>query len=533
MVVQDPAVDALERDLEWYAEAFSDPVLYGERVLEVEFSEKQKEMIEAIRDYDEVAIAGANSSGKTYAVANYGLWGLTANDEYTMLQISPTGELSKDVFWRDMRALYNGSTLAQEWLHNSEMFNTRIEVNDRRYATMITPGNVIGGRGYHGENVLYCSDEANGVDDELYSAIHGVRASGASVKIVLAGNPTHTGGVFNRAFEEPELGWKTINVSAFDSPNVIALQVPDWFQETSDAPGEIEEDDRRKLAYLVYLRLDYLKNRDRTPDHQNDSLQILRKMVPGIGTHFTSCMWVAERAIEWAPIESEYWFGQVLGQFPEASRNQLFRRSWLRGAAGFPQLDEHARMPIVWGVDPAGHEGQAEWVVYGLQWDFDADEYDVVEHRAFYGETAIEDVAQTMAPYMHRSWWINIDQMGVGDWPTLILRNWAAQWEVPVVGFVSQQKSTNPKQFRDVKAMAYGHLQQIFRHGQIRGITDGKTRRQLQEIHYETTNQGAMAMESKIKMRSRGVDSPDHADALAYAAFPLAVLIPQSYQIQH
>ena len=80
--------------------------------------------------------------------------------------------------------------------------------------------------------------------------------------------------------------------------------------------------------------------------------------------------------------------------------------------------------------------------------------------------------------------------------------------------------------FRDIKSQAYYYLRDMMEYGLMSGLIDRTMNRQLLSLQYEMTNRGQVAMESKQNMRKRGVVSPDRADALAYACFPLAEFCP-------
>ena len=53
---------------------------------------------------------------------------------------------------------------------------------------------------------------------------------------------------------------------------------------------------------------------------------------------------------------------------------------------------------------------------------------------------------------------------------------------------------------------------------------DEKLFTELSGIQYDEDNKGRLKIESKKEMKSRGMKSPDHADACMYARFPLEVL---------
>ena len=508
---------------ELIAVGIKDPVEYARRILGVTIYPKQEEIARAVMRFSNVAAAGCNSSGKTFMMSPVALHGLTVEERLSVLQIAPSGTQSRKVFWTDMNGLYKDSELAQELLGYTEMHSTSFEVDPRRYAQAVTPGDTKALRGYHNTKMLFILDEGNGVDAGFYTAIDGIAASG-DVKVVQLGNPTDTSGIFYDSFNDPELGWYTINISAFDSPNIVDMEVPEWFDEDSDAPGVITPENRRKLAYLVWLRRRYLDKRDKMPEHEIPEYRILTERVTA---HLTERMFVADSEAKYGRSNHPSWYGQVLGVFPDQSEDQLLPRRVIEAARGETFLSDYDQDFIVFGCDPSGM-GKSEWSLAAAQIKCSDQSmmHETLFTDGFHGHDAFEQAIKAMQPHMHRCGWINIDRLGAGERPTVEITRWAAQFGVPVFGFTSQSPSTNPQAFANIKAQAYYFLRDLFYMGAITGINDNLLKQQLLGLKYEITPRGQTKMESKKDMRKRGVDSPDRADALCYAMFPIMHFAP-------
>ena len=59
-------------------------------------------------------------------------------------------------------------------------------------------------------------------------------------------------------------------------------------------------------------------------------------------------------------------------------------------------------------------------------------------------------------------------------------------------------------------------LRRLFADNEISNVTDAVMFKQLAQMKYKPRN-GKLAIESKAEMKSRGIDSPDRAEALCYA----------------
>ena len=524
-----PAMSQADADA-LIARGISSPQRYWEDILGIPMYGRQGEILDAVENNPKVAIAGCNSSGKTFSMTPYSLWKLTTAEKVAIMEIAPTEKQSHGVYWRDMRGVYRSSPLAMFLLGKAEMHRTSFEVSDYRYAAALTPGDEMSLRGYHADEMIYVLDEGNGIDAEFFDAIAGTQASG-STKIIQLGNPTANSGIFYDCCQNPDLGWHVMHISAFDSPNIQSLVVPDWFDEECDLPGQISQPDRVKLAYLEHCWHQWIKKRDRTPTLQIPEYKVLTETVT---PYLTTRMFVADGITKWGRTGHSSWWGRVLGEFPPEAANQLISREWL-DRAGAPQMyqrvveDGREQRNMIWGMDPAGM-GQNEFALVGVQFGWDTQMHHVIAAEGFYGENALDQACSYMAPYMRNTMWINVDRTGVGERATIDTMRWAAQYHVPVGQFGSSWKSTNPKVFRDMKAQAYAFLRDLFIMGYIDGVTDPILRRQLLSLHYKPGTR-SFEMESKKDMEKRGVDSPDRADALAYAVLPLLEMTPQRFLV--
>lgn len=503
------------------------PELYWRNILQLGMYGRQAEILDAALRFPKVAVAGCNSSMKTFCMTPLTLWELTIYQRHAALEIAPTGHQSAGVFWRDMRGVYGSSRLAQQLLGEAEMHKMRFEVDNYRYASAITPGDEMSIRGFHADNLRFIMDEGNGIQADFFDAISGVAASG-NIKIVQLGNPTANSGIFYESCTNPDLGWYTLYISAFDSPNIISLEVPDWFEDEADLPGPIGAEDQRKLAYLEWLNRQVLKKRDRSPLYD---IPEYRELMGDVTIHATTRRFVAEAIGEWGKTEHPSWWGRVLGLFPPEAESQFFNRNWIELAASAEQWVE-GRGPMVWGIDPAGM-GKDEFAVVGVQLDMDPIREDnprkfrhrIVCWEGFHGEFAMEQAMAFMTPYMSRSMWINVDRLG-NERVATELKSWAAQYGVGCWYFTSSLRSTAPTMFKDLKAQAYCHLRDILQMGELSGLTDPLMKRQMLSIHYDA-NARVTALESKQNMRKRlGNASPDRCDALVYAVFPLFNFVP-------
>ena len=503
--------------------ALDNPVDYARIVLGVDVYPKQKEILEALRRYPRVAVKGCNSSGKTYSMALYVLWALSRYDVQAVMDIAPTGNQSRHVHWQHMNSAYNRSPAAQDFLGRVPMRKMSIDVTDSRYAHAVTPADEMSLRGYHAERLLFVLDEGNGVDADFFDSIRGISASG-DVKVIQLGNPTDTSGLFYDTFHDTELGWYTITISAFDSPNISSLVVPDWFKKPYYAPGVDNDDHAMKLGWLRHLRQIWLERRDSVKDW-NDIPEYV-ELKNDVTLHQTTRQYVADGIVDWAEKGNMVaWYSRILGEFPPEGERQLLKREWVMQAArDWDEWDEDRGIQeIVWGVDPAG-QGEDEFSLIGIEVDAE-NTWDcrVIVSEGFHGEDAYDKVKKIIEPYLPRTRYINVDRIGVGEQIAVDLTRWVWNRNYPdmVYSFVSQARAFDRARYKDIKSEAYfGFVRAWMEDGRISGLKDPILQRQLLSLLYDETPTGQVSMESKKEIRKRHAGSPDRADAMAMAMFP-------------
>ncbi len=217
-----------------------DPVEFAQDVLGVTLWTKQEEALRALMRERRVAVKSGNGLGKDFTAAVAALWYLYGHNPGIVLSTAPTFRQVRHVLWRQIRALWRRAAKKL----GGRMLDTRWELGPERYALGLSADEAERFQGFHSENMLVVVDEAEGVEEEIYEAVEAVMTSG-NVRLLLIGNPTTSSGAFYRAFND-ELGmYKTITISALESPNVVkgeveirGLTTAEWVEERRAMWGE-------------------------------------------------------------------------------------------------------------------------------------------------------------------------------------------------------------------------------------------------------------------------------------------------------
>ena len=98
--------------------------------LGVTLRNEQRQILNAIRWHDWVAIDAPKGSGKTYAAALAVIWWLMAHDEAIVVTTAPTYRQVRNQIWREIHNIYRQN-------HNrigGKLTNTSLELDIRNYA---------------------------------------------------------------------------------------------------------------------------------------------------------------------------------------------------------------------------------------------------------------------------------------------------------------------------------------------------------------------------------------------------------------
>lgn len=254
----------------------ADPVRFISHELGARPWAKQVEIIESVRDEPRVAVRSCNGSGKTYVAAHVVLWWLMCFQDAMAITTAPTEHQVRDVLWREIRRAYRGN----EDLLGGKLLRTSLELGDKHYAQGLSTDSPERFQGFHEGHILFVVDEASGVREGIFEAIEGSMTS-EHARMLMLGNPTALSGYFYEAFHRRRSLWKTIHISAFDTPNVAAdrvvmpsLVTPKWVRDSEVNWG------RDSPMYQIRVLGDF-------PSEAEDTLIPLRLIEEAINRHIS------------------------------------------------------------------------------------------------------------------------------------------------------------------------------------------------------------------------------------------------------
>jgi len=218
--------------------------------------------------------------------------------------------------------------------------------------------------------------------------------------------------------------------------------------------------------------------------------------------------WVEEAKVNWGE-DSPMYQVRVLGEFPSEAEDTLISLKLIEAAAEedaieLPPEDAPAEM----GVDVArfGSDRTVICVRRGER---------VIEMEALGRQDLMETAGRVRAAMTrHGPKVVRVDGIGLGAGVVDRLREQGCS---QVKGVNVAARANRPEHFANLRAELYDGLRERFQDGRIRIPADPDLIGELAAVRYSFTSSGQVRLEGKDDMRSRGLRSPDKADALMLA----------------
>ena len=451
-------------------EYLNDPALWAKEVLGKHMWSKQREIARSVVENSHTAVVSCNGAGKSGLAGMLGVWWIATHDPYDVALIcsAPTYVQIARVLFREIQDNFK---LAEKHGHKLPGYITQGQEWKLDDGTVIAFGRrpadkdiVSAFQGIHRRYVMVILDEAGGIPEDLYTATEAVTNT-EGAKVLAIGNPDQRGTPFHKIFREDPT-WHKIRISAFDTPNFTA--------ERNEVPEEL-------LPLLIQPA------------------------------------WVEKQKISWGE-ESARYRSKILAEFPDEADNTFFSQSNIDKGIDTDIPDDMANTAVL-GVDVArfGEDDSVAYINRG--------------GRLRRLETWSKATATETASRIHRMAIDNavsevrIDAAGLGG-PVVDMVAAIADGKYLVISMLGSAASPDKTRWHNARAANYDALKDGLSAGRI--DLDPEDKVLLEEIlmiSYKFTPKGAMLIESKDDMRSRGVKSPDSLDAAVYACADLSALL--------
>ncbi len=465
----------------------NNPEGFFRNVLGVEPWGKQVEIMNAVRDYNRVAVVSGHKIGKSSVCAGIALWRYCSFPDARVVMTSTTARQVDQILWRELRMMHarsgrclqckaddpEGLLIARPCEHSAlidgelgDLARTGLKSHDFREIVGFTAREAEAMQGVSGSELLYICDEASGIPDLIFEAIEGNRAGGA--KILLVGNGTKNEGEFFEAFHAKSKYYTTFTVSSEQTPNVLAG----------------------------------------------------REVVPGLATR----AWVEEKREEWGE-HSPLYIIRVRGGFALGEDNKIFSTLTIMQAEARWETTEPAGRLFI-GMDPAGETGTGDDSCVSVRRGLKQLETRV--RQGLDAEAHLIWALQLMAAHAlpREVPVLVIDSEGpIGFKLATYVRQYLEQAEfthTPPFDFVAVRASGNAQRRPDIYERMRDELVKNLEEWMRAGgaiVTDTRLAKELHQYEWTQGKRGRHKATDKIKIKKIIGRSPDRFDALALSVW--------------
>lgn len=472
----------------------------------------QREILTSVRDNRYTAVQSCHEAGKSFIASRIIAWWIDSHPPGTAFVVStaPSAAQVATIMWREVAGLHRRAELPgritsagyPQWKIDGEVVGIGRKPGDYEESAF---------QGYHAEFMLVIIDEACGVPEHLYDAIHSL-VGNDEARVLAIGNPDDPSSHFATKVCKAGSEWNVIHIDALRTPNMTAENVV----------GPDPEHPR----YPITARLMEAEGIPFSTEAVPDSV---RKMLVGP-------RWVEERLRDWAGLNADSPIDQIVarshgtsiveskirGLFPTSASDGIIPLGWIMRAVerGRDQDFNHAPGARILGVDVArtGDDQTCFAVRQGSQ---------ILDLRRMHLTDTMEVVAQA-ATWLHEPGSTAVvDVIGIGSGVYDRLAQMKNHYEItgqPLPFNASSQSSRrdrlNQFTFFNDRAAAWWRMRELLDPAfgsQIALPDDDDLVAELAAPRYNIYANGRLKVEAKDEIRKRLGRSTDSADAVIQA----------------
>ena len=525
------------------------PYYFARYTLGVRPWAKQREILDALQTHQRIAVKSGNGLGKGFTAAIALLWFLHTHQPAIALSTAPTFRQVRHILWRQIHNLHrrNPQTLG------GQLHDTRWELAPDRYALGLSADTADQFQGFHSPHILLIVDEAEGVAEPIYEAIEAIMTT-AHAQLLLIGNPTTNAGTFRRAFHQEQQIYKTITMSALDSPNLLAgqtripgLATQQWVQQRqqlwgTDNPlyqarvlGQFPTQSPDTLINLTHLEAAVarhpsdLSHSDDSPLCHSEQSEESKMPAHQQPSHPEPAAHPAA-----APSHSD-------DSHSHSDHSPLCHSD--TPSLCHSERSEESKMPAYQPPQTCNHPPDQpekscqsclsmsesvnpDEIIIAVDIARFGSDHSIILRRHGHHIVSIQSYTHldtmTLAGHIahqirqHHPTQTCIDEIGIGAGIVDRLKEQGFGIRAVTVS----QKSYQPHLYANLRAHAYSRLAQLIKHQQLTLPNDPQLIGQLAALRYTYDSSGRMLIESKDQIRKRGLPSPDKADALMLSVLP-------------
>lgn len=435
----------------------SNPVIRHYQFSDKKLWSKQEEVLWSVRKNKRTCVRSGNTVGKSFIAADVVMDWLFTKQPSKVITTASSWKQVEEILWKEIKLAAVNSKLTIETMP----LNTSWTFSDDHFAIGISTDTPVNMQGFHSPHLLVLIDEASGIAPEIADMIEALHPEA----ILAIGNPLEATGWFAECFRSDK--WNKITISCEDCVQ--------WQEQNGKIPGLVTRE------------------------------------------------WIKDM-VDLHGINSAWYRVHVKGLPPEQDEFALIERAWVDRARkgldldGIPLDEENEDDEVrIISFDIASKHGENETVIcyrYGHT-------FKTIKGYRKQTSTWIRDQVQSMYSKLEANVVVH-DADGLGE----SMSDQLSENHVPSLEFHGgySQKAMSTK-FRNLRSQFYWMVAKKFE----KGLYD---LRQLNQQDFETLREqlcsirvkpedgmGRFQIETKEDMLSRGIKSPDYADAFVLSEY--------------
>ncbi len=232
-----------ERAYSAWSSYYHDPIRYVREIMRVEkIYPHQADILEAIAQYDRVAVKAGNGMGKDAVTAWLIEWFLATRPNAQVPCVSATFRQIKNILWKEV-AIWTGQSAARSGF---ELLDARLSMRrfeNTWFAEGFSPDDEKKAEGYHAKQLLYIITEAKAVEPGIWNAVRKACTYEGN-KIFAQSVPGPQTGDFYEFFTTRRSSWKTFS---FQAAKKVIENGREIYRPTCDLISQASIDE--KLSY--------------------------------------------------------------------------------------------------------------------------------------------------------------------------------------------------------------------------------------------------------------------------------------------
>jgi hypothetical protein len=508
-----------------------DPVGFAKDVLGVNLTPAQKELLEAVRDFEIVQVKSATGVGKTFGLGVLAVWVYKCFDwAQVYTAAAPPESNLRRLLWGEIFTIARDQD--ELFAQDSVRASLHISRHPKQFITGVTIPKDASEEdietkwsGKHSPILFFIFDEGDGIPDPVYRGADGCMSGGTFVRQVVCYNPKKRQGMAYR--RERAARAHIIKMSALDHPNVLTgedvipgavsrnktlLRIYEW-TEPKPIDKEIDGTCWQIPSFLVGLQA------------RKENGELTPPLRPG-----------------WRVIVDNQFYYKVMGDYPAGGVDRLLADEWIDDAVarwemmraandGEPLPPRGIRPTMGLDVSAGGPDFHCAAFRYGTWWEVPTIWKDDDPSAA--AEKAAEHYADRGA----RLCKVDATGVGAGSAGVMVRQSRELNHHIKAVPILVGEKSrgfsdeSDKAAFALIRDEAYWMLRVVFRKGDVALPPENhneackRLHEALRLITYDRDNKGRLKIMDKKTMRKRLGFSPDELESYVMTYAPENVTI--------